>query len=410
VSRSYRVVNSEEQFLLYIGGCCGTGKTQIINAILFTSELLDLRDKCYVTASTGTAASHIKGEIVHSAVGITGKDKSSILVNKLSTLQNLLHHTDLFIMDEISMVSTKLLGQIDKNCAQIFELPTTGSAVLGGIPVVLFFGDFYQFPSVGGDPLWKPKKPDAISDLEREGLNLWRCFKLVVILTECLRQKGDIVYQGILERARNVSLTQEDVDILNNCTVQYCKSNGKLLLYLSITTTNSLRHELNFLHVVDFDRASEQKVYIFAGSHKPVAFKTSSSKDPKLFQKPTDISFLRILEIQDTNELKGSGFLLYAKGMPVMCLSNVSTRSGVVNGMCGTATCVVPNPEGKWLSSIFSVLSDSRLALFFPVDDLFVLCDSPPRFMLVEHNRIGAWPFTSLSTDLTPLYPIASRS
>jgi hypothetical protein len=54
-----------------------------------------------------------------------------------------------------------------------------------------------------------------------------------------------------------------------------------------------------------------------------------------------------MLEIQDTNELKGSGFLLYTKGMPVMCLSNVSTRSGVVNDMCGIATCVVPNVEGK---------------------------------------------------------------
>jgi hypothetical protein len=44
------------------------------------------------------------------------------------------------------------------------------------------------------------------------------------------------------------------------------------------------------------------------------------------------------------------------------------------------------------------------------MDDLFVLCNSPPRFMLVEHNRIGARPFTSLSTNLTPLYPIESRS
>jgi hypothetical protein len=30
--------------------------------------------------------------------------------------------------------------------------------------------------------------------------------------------------------------------------------------------------------------------------------------------------------------------------------------------------------------------------------------------MLVEHNRIGAQPFTSLSNDMTPLYPIESRS
>lgn len=156
MSRAYTVVDSVEQFLLYVGECGGTGKTQIINAVLFASEILDLTHKCCVTASTGTVTSHIKGKTVHSAVSIPGQGKSTISPGKLSNLHNLLRHTVLFIIDEVSMISTKLLGQIDKNCAQILELPTTGSAIFGGVPVVLFFGDFFQFPPVGGDPLWKP--------------------------------------------------------------------------------------------------------------------------------------------------------------------------------------------------------------------------------------------------------------
>ena len=165
----------------------------------------------------------------------------------------------------------------------------------------------------------------------------------MIILTECLRQKEDTVYQGILERARNVTLTQEDVDLLNSCTIACRKSKGHLLPDLSITTKNRLRHELNFLHVVDYAKSRQQKVYVFAARHKPIAFKTvSQTHGPN----PPDISFITMLETQDSNELKGSGLMLYTKNMPVMCLSNVSTGSGVVNGMCGVATCIVPDPSG----------------------------------------------------------------
>ena len=44
-------------------------------------------------------------------------------------------------------------------------------------------------------------------------------FNQVIILTECLRQKEDQVYQGLLQRARDVTLTQDDVDLLNTCTI-----------------------------------------------------------------------------------------------------------------------------------------------------------------------------------------------
>lgn len=54
-----------------------------------------------------------------------------------------------------------------------------------------------------------------------------------------------------------------------------------------------------------------------------------------------------MLEIDDANPLKGAGLLFYTKDMPVMCLGNISTRSGVVNGMCGTAKHIVPDPAGK---------------------------------------------------------------
>jgi len=76
-----------------------------------------------------------------------------MLSTKLSTLQNLLQDTVLFIIDEISIVLTKLLSQINQNYAKIFELPTTGSAIFGKVLIILLFRDFFQFPPIGEDLL-----------------------------------------------------------------------------------------------------------------------------------------------------------------------------------------------------------------------------------------------------------------
>ena len=59
----------------------------------------------------------------------------------------------MFIIDEISIVLTKLLSQINQNYAKIFELPTTGSAIFGKVLIILLFRDFFQFTLIGRDPL-----------------------------------------------------------------------------------------------------------------------------------------------------------------------------------------------------------------------------------------------------------------
>jgi hypothetical protein len=213
-------------------------------------ELLSLGGRTCVTASTGAAAAHIMGQTVHSAAGITGQRKTlSLSPIKLTTLQKILRGIVLFIVDEISMVSTKLLRQVNQNCAKIFELPTSGSAVFGGVPVVLVFGDFFQFPPVG-EPLWTSRPLQSFPDLEREGWNTWRKFNQVIILTECLRQKEDQLYQELLQRARDVTMTQEDVDLLNTHTIAQRMARGERLPELSISTKHKLRHDLNRMHII----------------------------------------------------------------------------------------------------------------------------------------------------------------
>ena len=92
-----------------------------------------------------------------------------------------------------------------------------------------------------------------------------------------------------------------------------------------------------------------------------------------------------------------------------MCLSNVCTPSGVVNGMRGIAIHAVPDPTGKSLLSIFTWFLQ-YIAQFSHTDDPSIICDSPPLFVLVRHNRINTSAFTSLKCDITPLFPIERRS
>ena len=98
---------------------------------------------------------------------------------------------------------------------------------------------------------------------------------------------------------------------------------------------------LSTLHVQEIKRSisSQQSISQSCKSRRKNA--------ARLFGNPADISFSRMLEIDDANPLKGAGLLFYTKDMPVMCLGNISTSSGVVNGMCGTARHIVPNPAGK---------------------------------------------------------------
>ena len=56
----------------------------------------------------------------------------------------------------------------------------------------------------------------------------------------------------------------------------------------------------------------------------------------------------RLLEVQDSSNVKGPGLLMYTQNMPTAVLSNISTRLGIVNGAQGTAVGVVPDPDGMF--------------------------------------------------------------
>jgi hypothetical protein len=64
-----RINSARDQFLLYLGGVGGVGKTHLIEAFMFGLSIMRKHDDVLLTASTGAAAADVNGATYHSALG-----------------------------------------------------------------------------------------------------------------------------------------------------------------------------------------------------------------------------------------------------------------------------------------------------------------------------------------------------
>jgi hypothetical protein len=99
-----------------------------------------------------------------------------------------------------------------------------------------------------------------------------------------------------------------------------------------------LRHTINRLKIERFAQSQGQKIFIFPARHT----RRKKAKGAR------DLEVDRLLEVQDSSEVKGPGLLMYLQNMPIGVLSNISTRLGIVNGAQGRAIGVVPDHDGRF--------------------------------------------------------------
>ena len=70
-----RFKEDTDQLIAYVGGPGGTGKSQVIKAIIEFHEQLKIRHTLKLCANTGTAAKHIEGSTTTTLFGLSSKDK-----------------------------------------------------------------------------------------------------------------------------------------------------------------------------------------------------------------------------------------------------------------------------------------------------------------------------------------------
>jgi hypothetical protein len=360
--------NSEEdgpqpqQHLQYVGGSGGTGKSWFIQAIERVFTIKSVREEMVITAMSGTAAAGIDGNTLHSALGLTFKDRADQGQENMPTVstersKQRWRRRKVLIVDEVSMLGLNTLFEVDRKLKHLrgFE-----DRDFGGIPIVIFTGDFLQFGPVQQKSLLSevghmagalsapvPNKKRVMKQWQQvQAKRLWEKFDKVIVLEEQKRAQGDPYLLDLLERIRNGEQTREDMDALNKRydpqqTLDF--SDGRR----AITPLNKHRWSLTLHAAIEYGRTQGKKVSLFISDHH---WKSRA---------PSADEMAAVMQLGDDGQLPIPAIFPYVEGMPVIVNENKYLGLKVANGAEFTAVGIIPDPE------VDEHVVDEGLSIFF---------------------------------------------
>ncbi len=132
-------------------GCGGTGKSFIINTIISSvRNMTQMNDTVKVGAPSGAAAYNVQGSTLHHLLGINvSRPEDKLTGAALENMQKCLKHLLCVIIDEWSMLISKVLAAAVRNIRHSVYKGQNSGEIWGGVPIVLLFGDDYQlFPII----------------------------------------------------------------------------------------------------------------------------------------------------------------------------------------------------------------------------------------------------------------------
>lgn len=210
--------DKQDQLIMCVPGCGGTGKSQLIRAITAYFVKTNRAQKLRKLAPTSVAAAEIEGMTIHSFLGEGRNRKTRSTTMKRPgqmTLENTWRFVEYIILDEMSMVGLSLLARLNKLVATAKHCdPIT---TMGGINLILF-GDYIQYSPVFDKPLYynfsmtknnNTKLPTENEIQQKSARALILQINCVVALEQQMRTK-DMAYQTLLNRVRNGEGTHED--------------------------------------------------------------------------------------------------------------------------------------------------------------------------------------------------------
>ena len=361
-----------QQFIGYIGGPGGTGKSQIIKAIDAFHEEINIKGKLKKCAYTGTAAKYIGGSTTSTLFGTKSANRA--------TLEKRFANVNTIIVDEVSMIGCVHLNRISK-CLTTAK-HANPDLPFGGMDII-FFGDFIQFPPVRDYPLyfgWNDHSvtaPKSKFEIEKSlGQNLWRQVNHVVLLDEQMRVT-DRSYQDLLNRLREGKCTDADFEMLNrrvvgNSVEEIAPLAGNPIIVPGNKLVTSLNREFATSH----------------SQHKTVHVSTSKDSIKKK-NLPTNL----IDMIKDYPSTRTSGLLrelsLYV-GMPVFITDNIATELGLTNGTTGVVKSIQFNCDED-----------------IPRGTGFNHLDNMPDCVIVEVDDVNMNPLHGLAANHVPIFPKA---
>lgn len=259
---AFKILKGEKN--IFLTGGPGSGKSYLTRK--YINWCVDNGFTPAVTASTGIASLQINGQTLHSFIGVRNDDELSQddflqIVNNFF-VQKRIQITDVLIIDEISMVSPKLLNTANAIISKI----KGNTEPFGGIKVVLV-GDFFQLP-----PVSKSQNPPYAFESESwEALDLEVCY-----LTEQHRT-NDEVFTEILRGIRTNTLTEEQKNIIRSRVIE----DASEIDAIRLDTHNEKVDKINDTKLFHHEGIPQTYKMVTSGNEKLIAQLVKNCQSPE---------------------------------------------------------------------------------------------------------------------------------
>lgn len=202
---------------VFLTGPAGSGKTHVLNE--YITLLREHGVEVAVTASTGIAATHLKGMTIHSWSGLGIRDSLTEwdldALEQKAYLHKRFEKTKVLVIDEVSMLSASVLDALDA----IARRMKRSEEPFGGMQVI-FSGDFFQLPPIEKRPQLRDEQTiffddDTVSQVPFAFKSrAWQqCDVHTCYLAEQYRQ-GDDALLSILTEMRDGELSDQSIEQL----------------------------------------------------------------------------------------------------------------------------------------------------------------------------------------------------
>ena len=326
---------------MFITGVAGTGKSFLIQTIrAFVSHLWPSNDlTCAVSAPTGLAAFNVSGMTIHRLFQLPiqheGGSATYWALPKAAhkAMKTTLRSVKLFIIDEISMVSSLNLAYIHLRLNELY-----GDTEWFGSKNIIFLGDLLQLEPVGGEPVYRavPQKTVKYRLGSASSPNIWEECVVYDELTINERQKGDSEYATLLNNIRIGVVTDAIINTLQTrvftCSLadKIAELNESGIRPVTFFPTRQACTDLNN----EMLKSLPGKVCDLVCTDE-VDETTSKLKWTKKANK-------QLQKLNDDCNMTGGlqAVLSLAVGARVMLRRNIDTKNGLVNGCLGTVTAI----------------------------------------------------------------------
>ena len=309
--------------IVFLTGGAGTGKSTFIK-YLKKNLKAETNKTCVVLAPTGVAAINIGGQTIHSFFNFKFDPFENKEIRK-ATKNPVIDHTDLFIIDEISMVRSCMVDHID----YALRLWCDNNLPFGGKQMLLI-GDCFQLPPITDESdkdsmqfysQWESPFFFASKVFEPEDVDV-----KAIQLEKIYRQKDDIHFINMLNRIRKCDDGYDkDIQFLNNnCYIETRLNTTNIPEEALLLTTRKVRaEEFNTTKLLGLQsKGKEIKAY--------TAF-TEGNFDPQYSPSPSSLELCVGAKIMVTKNIPKDGLINGDMGKVVSFGGSGNSQNDFVN-------------------------------------------------------------------------------